>query len=557
MNKKRITRIMALVIVFCMIFTTAVFAWAPNAPGQLKRVQDNYQVAAQYMKEKGYIKGYGDNEFGFTDYVKRGDIAVMIARSFKLSVLINEGDINFGDVDEEAYFYEAILTAKKLGIAKGDGKNFNPNKYVTVEEAILMIERSVAVANDNVMEGFEELYENFDAEEIGDELRDIFEDDLNEFATRQDIALMLYFVLTGDEFDGSIDNDEDADILDIVYTIDENDEYKSFDEDDFVDAFKVDDEELEYVKFVFPVRNGTLYYDYNETDRKHTLVDDDTEYYPGSDEDDLIDEITFVPRDGFEGTVYIKYMATSDDDNTYSGLIKITVNIDEDEEETDLDLIKYTMNENTMLYLKKSNFDDSLENYVFDEDEGTLYFDDEKNNDIDLDDDDFKIDDDEFDYDELGNIVFVPDVDFTGVVVIEYTAIDGDDTYTGKINITVKEVQEIGTIELSTDEEDDLIFDFVELLDDKTDSDEIFKQSVFDDIDYVKFVLPDEGTLLIDKDGYEDVDDEDSYPVSIIDGLKYEPVDDDDSKDETIEINFTVFEDEKEYDGVIKIKVID
>ncbi|MEL7648327.1 MAG: S-layer homology domain-containing protein [Sedimentibacter sp.] len=575
MNKKRTIQILALVVVFSMIFTTAAFAaMSPNGMpfGQakkLERTQNTYQEAAKYMKEKQIMFGYGkdtsgEDVFGFTDYVKRGDIAVMIARAFKLSVTIDTFTEDFLDVGDSDYFYEAIMTAKKLGIVKGtDGKNFNPNKLVTVEEAILMVERSVSVANNNVMLGFEELYDDFDPEEIGDELRDIFKNELKDYATRQDIALMLYYVLTGEEYDGEVD--EEKDIKDITYTIEEDDDYVTFNDADFTKAFNVEDEEFEYVRFIFPVKNGTLYYDYDEDASKNTLVDENTKYYDGSSSDHkLIDKVTFVPKDGYSGTTYILYKVTTDDDNTYKGLIKITVNVDEEEEEDfeELSTIKYSMDENTLLRFKESSFNSILDEFKFEVPSKVKMYYNVSLTDNDFDDSgDYKIDnDDEFEDEDLDHIVFVPNADFTGKVEVKYTAYDGEDAYEGIVQVTVKEVQEIPTMKLSVDEEDDdnLVFDFEDELDDLTDNDEIFTQDVFNALDNVQFELPDQGTLQI-KTGssFVNVNKSTKYDLSDIISMKYIQVEDTDTADDIVTINFKAFDGTKEYDGVIEITVED
>lgn len=579
MKNKSMLRVLALVVVLSMIFTTAAFAMAPNmAPGQQKKVErntENYEEAAKYMKEKGYIKGYGDNVFGFTDLVKRGDIAVMIARSFKLSVMINslesdEDDRFFGDVDADDYFYDAIFAAKKLGIAKGDGKNFNPNKYVTVEEAILMIERSATAANDNVMEGFEEVYGEFELDEISSNLRELFdEDEMDDFATRQDIALMLYYVLMGEEYNLEENADEEDDMDYVEYTIEEDeDQFQAFDDGRFIDAFESVDlengEELEYVRFFLPVKNGKLYYEYNEDDNEHEneLVRENEDYYVGNvTNKDLLDKITFVPKDEFSGTVYIRFLATSNEDNTFYGLVKIIVEgveDDEDEEERYID-------ENTEYDFVDADFNSDMVEVKFVQPsytKGTLYFDN-----VEVSESHF-YDDSEFD-----QIVFVPAQDFSGKVNIKYTSKDADgDSYSGTIKITVEEVQEIKTMDgddLDVKENDDLFIDFEDELDDLTDKAGyvIFTQAVYNSIDYIKFELPSpsQGNLMIDMDGkgYEDVDD-DKYDIEKINGLKYVPINDSDNDDELVEINFTAFVEsndndiaDKEYDGVIEITVVD
>lgn len=543
MNKKRILQIVALVVVLSMMFTTAAFAITPGHFKQLERTMNNYEIAANYMKEKAIIKGYGNGDFGFNDYVKRGDIAVMIVRAFKLSTLINEYEEslesleNFKDVFSDDYFYDAILTAKKFGIAKGDGKNFNPKKMVTIEEAIMLIQRSVEVANRNVEVKDVDLYDLFK------------EDELDDFATRQDVALMLYKVLTGTEYDGDVEGDDEIGVVE--YEIDEN-KVQLFDEEDFEDAFAElkleENEKLEYVEFNFPVKNGKLYYDYDAEDLSKTLVTEKTNYYVNSDDRKEISLISFVPSKDFNGTVYIKYMAYGDKDTSVEGYIKIIVG---DDETVDIEDIKFTINENTVLIFEESDFEDFIDEVVFelpDEEKGTLYLDDDEDGTPESDEMIGKtevVKDEDLDY-----IIFEPYQDFTGKLVIKYTAYDEDTTYSGKINIVVKEVQEIEDMDI---EDDDFTVEF-NFLDELK---ELIDEDIYNKFDYVKFQLPEEGTLYIDINGtYNEVDSDDEYDIEDIDGLKFE------SEDEgTFSFDYkaydydTNFDNDKQYDGVIKITV--
>ncbi len=128
MNKKKILRVVSLVVVFCFTLTFAALA-APKDKDKLPYGQEkklarynfDYNISARFMKEKGIIKGYGNGDFGFDDYVKRGDITVMIVRAFNINTIINKYVENFEDVEYGSYYYDAIVAAKSFGIAKGNG----------------------------------------------------------------------------------------------------------------------------------------------------------------------------------------------------------------------------------------------------------------------------------------------------------------------------------------------------------------------------------------------------------------------------------------------------
>ncbi len=104
---------------------------------------------------------------------------------------------------------------------------------------------------------------------------------------------------------------------DIKYTIDEDEEL-DFDEDKFDDVCEdLTGESLDYVQFDLPSKSkGILYYDYDGDDEYK--IDDSDEFGDNGD-DGSIDDITFVPANGYSGTVTISYTGyynDGDDDFT-------------------------------------------------------------------------------------------------------------------------------------------------------------------------------------------------------------------------------------------------
>ena len=88
----------------------------------------------------GIVKGVTATKFAPGDNIKRGDFMLMLYRAYGLEAGL--GDC-FADVPETAYYYEAIAAAKNLGIAKGDGVNFYPQREITRQEAMTLIYRTL------------------------------------------------------------------------------------------------------------------------------------------------------------------------------------------------------------------------------------------------------------------------------------------------------------------------------------------------------------------------------------------------------------------------------
>lgn len=551
MMKNKMTRILAIVIVLSMIFTTVAFA-APkhkqfehyNKKYELK--EEDYKNALNALINKEIVKGYGNGDYGLSGNVKRADVIVMIIRMLEDKLDLEDSKTlkdAFEDVYESDYFSDAIKKAKKLGIAKGDGKYFNPNKPVKVQEAIWLVARA---ANS--------LGLDIDDESMIEDLEDIYEGELDKFAKRRDVFWMIYFIIGYVDFDDEDDQDEVIKFNDIKLTMNDNNQL------DFSDSWftrvynsKItvkDKDELEYVKFNLPKNGGTLYYEYDEDLRKNTLVSDKTKYYLGDDEDNIIRDISFVPEKYFNGTVSIGYTAYTEEDY-YTGLIKITVDY------KTLEPINYKVLENEYVKFVRSDFYSDIEEVKFElpnSKVGTLYFDE---------DNDGKPDSDEnitegtlFKRTQLNKIIFKPYQDFDGEVVINYTAYDEDDEYSiGEIIITVGPVQEIPRLKFTPNYKDEKIdIDFEDKLEDLIEDN---KPVDLDDVDYVKFELPTKGILMIKLEGktIENVIKDKEYTLGEIEYIRYEFED-----DIKVDLNYTVYvekvsTDDKGYDGLFIIDI--
>ncbi|WAM36354.1 S-layer homology domain-containing protein [Caldicellulosiruptor acetigenus] len=63
-------------------------------------------------------------------------------------------DDNFSDVSKDAYYYNEVGIAKKLGIVKGTGNNnFKPEDPITREEMMVIISRVLNICNAKVEKG--------------------------------------------------------------------------------------------------------------------------------------------------------------------------------------------------------------------------------------------------------------------------------------------------------------------------------------------------------------------------------------------------------------------
>ena len=447
MRKGKLIKITATVLTFCLALPLTAFATpAQNSQEQQQgHVQwqssgngNSYGNAAKYMQSQGIMRGDGNGNYYLSGNIKRGDLMIMLVRAYNLNS--NAGGNHFSDVSSSSYYSDAIDAARDNGIAKGDGKNFMPESCVTIEQAILFIERATENAG----------------LELDIDLRSLYdESELSDYATREEVSELLYYALTGntDGFDGEYSSSNGwnngnhngqtngSSSMTVTYSLDD-DETVTFDDSDFIDAFSgVTDEDLSYIKFTsLPSSSaGILYYDYDEDDSSHTKITTNTTYDVGD-----VSDITFVPASTYSGTVTVSYTGYTEDDTAYTGSFKIVVEESEEVAET----IYYYADENESVAFTLSDFKSvcsdltgktlSGVNFTLPgSSTGVLYY-------------NYRSDDDtpttvasyktyyvgSLPY--LSKVTFVPEDDYSGTVEISYTGYTvSDTTFTGTIIIEI------------------------------------------------------------------------------------------------------------------------
>lgn len=218
----------------------------------------------------------------------------------------------------------------------------------------------------------------------------------------------------------------------------------SFDADDFADACDdANNEGLDYVKFSLPSTTyGVMYYEYTSSTSYDSKVSASTKYY----ESDL-DDVVFVPKSSYKGTFIINYTGYDDDGDTFTGIVKITVN----EESAAADTINLSTKEDTVLYFDEDDFNDACEdatNETLDyikftlpsSSYGKLYYGYSSQSNFDS----AVSNSTKYYYDDspsLGKVAFVPYKDYNGTVTVKYSGWNTDGiNFTGSIKITVTAV---------------------------------------------------------------------------------------------------------------------
>ncbi len=95
------------------------------------------QAAVEELASAGIVNGYDDGSFMPSANISRAEFVTLIVNA--LDIDEGENKIDFEDVNESNWFYDAVRTASSNGIVSGDGTVFRPNDNITREEIAVVI----------------------------------------------------------------------------------------------------------------------------------------------------------------------------------------------------------------------------------------------------------------------------------------------------------------------------------------------------------------------------------------------------------------------------------
>lgn len=95
----------------------------------------------EVMASKGIIQGVSAKNYAPGSNINRADFTMLLVKTLGLNAKI---DSNFKDVSKDAYYYEAVGIARKLGLIKGVGDDtFTPDTEITREEMLVITARAM------------------------------------------------------------------------------------------------------------------------------------------------------------------------------------------------------------------------------------------------------------------------------------------------------------------------------------------------------------------------------------------------------------------------------
>jgi len=128
--------------------TNSTYALIYNAQSFTDAANMWYEEAVDEMGSRLILDGVGDGLFAGGRGITRAEFSAMIIRALGLPT--DGGASNgtvFTDVPGGAWYYGAVCKASELGLINGVGNNkFNPERPITRQEAMAIIQRAAAIA---------------------------------------------------------------------------------------------------------------------------------------------------------------------------------------------------------------------------------------------------------------------------------------------------------------------------------------------------------------------------------------------------------------------------
>jgi len=118
-------------------------------------IDESYSWAVAYIDklyESGIVAGTETSDstriFNPSYNITRGDFMLILYRAFNLQSATATN--SFSDVSSDSYYYSAVTAAKSLNIAQGTDNCFYPDATITREDAMVLVQRALTVADKSV-----------------------------------------------------------------------------------------------------------------------------------------------------------------------------------------------------------------------------------------------------------------------------------------------------------------------------------------------------------------------------------------------------------------------
>lgn len=152
MTKTRLKRILSLLVIFSMLFTSSALSLA-NGPD----IQNHWaEKDLKYIIEKGILNGYPDGTIRPNNNITKAEFYTIVNRLMGYKEV---EEIHFADVKPEDWFYSEVAKGVKAGYIESTKGELLPNTYITRQEVarvlgiVFELDENVSNSADNFTDG--------------------------------------------------------------------------------------------------------------------------------------------------------------------------------------------------------------------------------------------------------------------------------------------------------------------------------------------------------------------------------------------------------------------
>jgi len=144
-------RLLSIIMSFCIVFT-AILPYSAEVDGAIPESREsdlNGHWAESVMTkwiDQGLLNGYGKGQYKPDNQVTRAEFAALINRIFGF---VEAKALAFTDVPLTAWYADSVAKAYTAGVIQGVGNGkFQPEAYITRQDAAVMVARAFRIAED-------------------------------------------------------------------------------------------------------------------------------------------------------------------------------------------------------------------------------------------------------------------------------------------------------------------------------------------------------------------------------------------------------------------------
>ncbi|MFV0516609.1 MAG: S-layer homology domain-containing protein [Aminipila sp.] len=147
MKKNYICKILVLSLLISQIGSVQSVSFA-NETSKFSDIENSWAKKDLIRCVENNLLQGNDGKLNPNAYLTKAEMASIITRAFGATALANIEQ--YKDVNENNWFYDSVAKAVNMGVLKGNGENISPNKVISREEVVVILDRALDLESSDV-----------------------------------------------------------------------------------------------------------------------------------------------------------------------------------------------------------------------------------------------------------------------------------------------------------------------------------------------------------------------------------------------------------------------